>query len=281
MFDHKGFETADSQSKDTLIPTVTFYDIRKSLVGVGIEPGDIVYVAAFMAILGNASSIVDETIDALVDAVGPDGTIVMPTFNFGFCRGETFDRETTKSTCGVLTEAFRQRPEAKRTVYPPYHSVAAIGRHADEISRIRSTTSFGKDSVFHWLFQKQAKHVLLGCSHAEGVTHLHWLEEMFEVPYRFWKSFHGQIRVDGEIQQGTYLMFARRLDLSVQWGDVEIFGEEFEAAGFVQEERLGFGKIKSFRLRDFYEFMAPRMQRDKLLLLREDLKPLFRSKCAA
>jgi len=71
-------------------------------------------------------------------------------------------------------------------------------------------------------------------------------------------------------------MYARRLDLGVEWGDVERFGREFEAAGFVRESRLGLGKVKVFGLKDFYDFMAPRMYADKLLLLREDLKPLFR-----
>jgi len=135
-----------------------------------------------MAVLGNSKTVVAHTIEALLDAVGPDGTVVMPVFNFGFCHGEVFDPDTTESTCGVLTEAFRQRPDALRTLHPPYHSVAAVGSRAREIADIYSLSSFGRQSVFHWLFEQDARHVLLGCSHAEGVTHLHWLEELTQAP---------------------------------------------------------------------------------------------------
>ncbi len=130
-------------------PQVIYKNIRQSFSEIGIQPGDIVYVASFLAILGNRKNLAEETINALLDAVGPDGTIVMPAFNFGFCHGETFDRETTESTSGVLTEVFRKRPEAKRTIHPPYHSLAVIGKCVEEISNIRSSTSFGKESVFH------------------------------------------------------------------------------------------------------------------------------------
>ncbi len=228
-----------------------------------------------MAVLGNSETVVDETIEALLDVVGPAGTVVMPVFNFGFCHGEIFDPETTESTCGVLTEAFRRRPDAVRTLHPPYHSVAAVGKRAQEIAGITSSSSFGRESVFHWLVEQDARHVLLGCSHAEGVTHLHWLEEMLQVPYRFWKPFTGRIRVNDEVRQATYRMYARRLDLGVEWGDVERFGREFETAGYVHESRLGLGRVKVFGLKDFHDFMAPRMRDDKLLLLRHDLRPLF------
>lgn len=255
---------------------VSYRDIRRSLREVGVKPGDIIYVASFLGILGNAATIVDDTINALLDAVGPQGTVVVPTFNFDFCNGEVFDPITTQSTTGVLSEAFRQRPNARRSAHPPYHSVSAIGKHADAIASIRSSSSFAKESVFHWLYQRNATQVLLGCSYAQGVVHYHWLEELFQVPYRYWKQFRGPIRANGRLDEHTFYMYVRRLDIDVDWGpNVDGLGNAFQDEGFVRVAELGYGNIKAFDLSDFYNFMAPRIQADPMLLVKDEARSFY------
>lgn len=253
--------------------SVSYDEILASLRDIGIEAGDLIYVASFLGILGSSETMVDDAINALLESVGPEGTVVVPTFNFEFCRGEDFDPATTPSITGALSEALRKRPAARRTVHPPFHSVAAIGKYADAIADIRSTSSFAKESVFHWLYLQNAKHVLLGCSYAEGVAHFHWLEEMFQVPYRYWKQFRGRVKIDGRVEELPYYMYVRRLDIDVDWGNnVDTLGAEFEEAGLVREAKLGYGKVKSFSLSDFHDFMAPRFESDKLVLVKDEAR---------
>ena len=65
---------------------------------------------------------------ALLEAVGPSGTLIAPTFNFGFTRGEPFDARATPSKMGAITELVRTDPRATRVAHPIY-SFAVIGAY--------------------------------------------------------------------------------------------------------------------------------------------------------
>jgi len=257
------------------LPIITKSDIYASFKKAEIEPGEILYVASFLAILGNRPHLAEDVITALLEVVGDNGTIIMPTFNFGFCHGEPFDKNATVSKTGVLSEVFRRRPEARRMIHPPYHSVAAVGKYAAEIDSIRSTSSFGRNSVFQWMFDKNARTIFLGCDYEQGLTQLHWLEEILQVPYRFWKKMKGEVKENGQWQQRSYHMYARRLDLNANWGDINALAKKFEQTGAVTIVPIGFGKIKSFLIQDLYNYFAPRMQNDPLFLLADSARPSF------
>jgi len=242
-------------------------ELLEAFQSVGLERGDVVYVASSLAALGMMDDPVRDTLGALRQVVGEEGTLVMPAFNFDFCRGEPFDVRRTPSTCGQLSETFRTLTGVVRSASPPYHGVTAVGPGAREFGAIRSLTSFGRDSVFQHLHDVEAKHLLIGCGYDEGVAHFHWLEELREVPYRYWKKIEGQVISDGECHQQTHFMYARRLDLGVEL-DADVLGEEFERAGFVRSTTVGLCRIRAFELRDLQVFAAPRLARDPLVLLK-------------
>jgi aminoglycoside 3-N-acetyltransferase len=248
------------------LPTVTRDDLLAGFRAVGIARGDIVYVASSLAALGMMPQPVADTLWALREAVGEEGTLVLPTFNFGFCKGEPFDRERTPSTTGVLTEAFRKLPEAVRTWSPPYQSVAAAGACAREIGAIVSPTSFGAGSVFQYLHDRGAKHLLVGCSYHEGMACFHWLEELYDVPYRYWKAFAGDVTVAGERQHRVFSMFVRRLDIDIRL-DLDAVGQAFANAGHVRETTVGLCRLRAFGFRAFKSFGDARLAPDRLALL--------------
>jgi aminoglycoside 3-N-acetyltransferase len=228
-----------------------------------------------MASLGLMSNPVGDALWALREAVGGDGTLVMPAFNFGFCEGEVFDTCVTPSNCGILSEAFRALPGAVRSVSPPYHGVVADGPLAGEIGAIVSSTSFGRDSVFQYLHDVGARHLLIGCGYDEGVAHFHWLEELREVPYRFWKRMDGRVVENGQVRSRSYFMYARRLDLDVRL-DADPLGFAFEEAGVVHAHTVGLCKLRAFSLCDFKTFAEPRFIQDPLVILRPECRPQFK-----
>ncbi len=244
---------------------VSSQELLEGIRFVGIEPSSTVYVASSLAALGLMDDPVHDTLRALRESIS-SGTIVMPAFNFAFCRGEMFCREDTPSDCGVLAETFRTSNGAARTSSPPYHTVAAAGALAADIAKIESPTSFGRESVFQFLHDIDAWQLLIGCGYDEGVAHFHWLEELLEVPYRFWKKFDGDVRVCGETRRRSFFMYARRLDVGVEL-DADPAGAEFEQAGYVRVCDVGLCRLRAFRLQDFYAYFAPRMRADPLLLL--------------
>lgn len=107
---------------------VTQGDIVAGLQQIGLQPGDLVQVHSSLSAFGYVEGGADTVVDALLEVVGPEGTVMAPTFNHG--HADVFDIKTTASTDGAVTEALRKRPEARRSMHPT-HPYAAIGPVAD------------------------------------------------------------------------------------------------------------------------------------------------------
>lgn len=255
-------------------PVITQDETFRALQKVGIQEGDTVYVASFISILGNHPALLDDVIGALLQAVGQSGTVVMPVFNWNYCSGAVFDPLETPSQTGALTEAFRKRPGALRSHTPPWCTFAAFGGRATEITSIKGTSSFGPDGILQYLYDLDAKYALIGCSYNEGAVHVHWLEEKYEVPYRYWKRFIGKIRVGGELQENVSYMFARRLDIDAEI-DSRSLTDLFDKTDKVRKQPLGIGHIRSFGVRDYVQFMTPYFEKDKLAVLSPDARKYF------
>ena len=132
-------------------------ELRLDLAGLGIEPGDVIFVHSSMKRIGNVRNGPDTVIDALLGAVGPEGTVLMPAYsmplrsqvatleNFG-----GFDPLTPPDTVGFLPETFRKREGAVRSIHPT-SSVAAMGKMAAEMTAGHhlSPTCFGEGTPFH------------------------------------------------------------------------------------------------------------------------------------
>jgi aminoglycoside 3-N-acetyltransferase len=73
-------------------------------------------------------------IDGFLDAVGPEGTVAVPTLWWDGSQDlADWDYDNSPSYPGVITEAFRQRPDSIRSDNPT-HSVSAIGARAAELT---------------------------------------------------------------------------------------------------------------------------------------------------
>ena len=71
-------------------------------------------------------------IAALLDVLGPDGTLVMPAESpqlADTANQDVFDPRTTPTTMGAIPEAFRSYPETQRSNHPLV-SVCANGMRA-------------------------------------------------------------------------------------------------------------------------------------------------------
>lgn len=97
----------------------------------GLQDGDLVLVHSALRKLGPVEGDGETVIDALLDAVGPYGTVAMPTHTWKVVTSEqpVFHQTLTPSNVGVLTNLFRKRPGVLRSLHPT-HSVAAIGPQA-------------------------------------------------------------------------------------------------------------------------------------------------------
>jgi len=187
-------------------------DIINALEKSGIEPGDVILVHSDVSVFGKLIASSRDTffkslVESFQECVGDYGTIVMPTFTYSFSEGKVYDKESSKSTVGILTEYFRRLPDVRRTI-DPMLSVAVWGKHRDDLIDI-GHNSLGQYSIFDKLHRLNGKVVLFG---TRECTFVHHVECMHKVPYRFTKKFKGRI-IDGEKNyEDEYYYFARRLD---------------------------------------------------------------------
>ena len=103
----------------------------------------------------------NKIIDALIEKVSPDGTLMFPTFNWDFCEGKGFDYNSTLSKTGSLSSMVLKRKDFQRTKNPIY-SFAVTGKDKDLICNLKHHSCFGLDSPFGYLIKNHGKNLFIG-----------------------------------------------------------------------------------------------------------------------
>ena len=66
---------------------------------------------------GGGKDPLGDIIEALIDYMSNQGTVLIPLFNFEYCKTGFFDYKNTSSAMGALTERARYDPRFKRTAH--------------------------------------------------------------------------------------------------------------------------------------------------------------------
>jgi len=180
----------------------TKVEIVDTLRAMGLKAGDIVIVHSSLSSLGEVPGGAETVVDALLEAVGPDGTVVVPTFA---TPDPVFNPESSPTTLGAVAEALRRRPGAVRSL-SPVASVAALGPAAAEIcaGHDRTPTAHGEGTPY-WRIAERGGYVLLLGVDQDRNTMLHAAEEITRAAYL--TPITANMSVHGEIRQVTYQLF--------------------------------------------------------------------------
>lgn len=144
--------------------------------------------------------------------LGDEGTLLVPTFTYSLTRQVCFDRATSPSEVGLMTELFRTLPYVGRT-RDPIFSMAVWGAGGDEIITAGGHDCFGQDSPFAWLAAHDGWIAGFAC-HPDRITFTHYVEQQLGVDYRFMKRFEGEVCEGGAVRPWYCDYFVRRLDLA-------------------------------------------------------------------
>jgi len=177
-------------------------------------------------------------IDSLLRVVGTEGTVVFPLFNFDFPKSKYFSMLTTPSQMGVLTESARTNYEGFRTGHPMY-SFYAIGRNSSEFRGINNHSGYGIDSPFAKLVELDGKIASIDLDDQNSMTMYHYVEEIMNVDYRYFKTFTGTYQSGiGTCSEESYILFVRDLQKGVVT-DVNRMGEILWREGLYKGCRPG------------------------------------------
>lgn len=243
--------------------------ILEALHALGVRQGDTLFVHADLKSFGrpdraiSRDAFIEGFLDALKEAVGARGNIIMPTFSYSFCKQENFDPKTTPSTVGILSEYFRKMSGVKRSADPIF-SVAADGADAAYFTEV-GTNCFGENSIFEKLYKRKATLVFLG--ETFDITYMHFVEQTLNVPYRFIKKFTGNIKVGKEMKKFTFDYNVRPLDKDIDY-DLEKIAKYFEHCGILRVVPLAHGKLRSVTAIDAFRAIAEGIKNDPYFLLK-------------
>jgi aminoglycoside 3-N-acetyltransferase len=228
---------------------VTRAQVAACLRTLGVKAGDGLLVHSAVQFLGRPVGGLQMYLKAIQEVIGAQGTLIVPTFNFGFARGESYDPATTPSHgMGAFSELVRQLPEALRTSHP-LQSVAVVGRYADDLANRDTASAFDPGSAFERMLELDFKLLLLGAD-SRAVSMFHYSERRANVPYRYWKDFTGPIYTASGWQTLTYRMFVRDLDLDPQL-TIDPVVEYLQSLGKWRSLSLNYGQVTVCGLRDF------------------------------
>jgi aminoglycoside 3-N-acetyltransferase len=198
-------------------PAVTRTDLVAGLRDLGLTAGDLVQVHSSLSAFGHVEGGADAVVDALLEAVGPHGTVMVPTFNHG--AADIFDIHTSPSTNGAITEALRQRPEAVRSLHPT-HPTAALGPLAELLTRNHLPAgTFGLTSPLGKLAAMGGQILLLGVGMSTN-TMAHIGETLYGVPC-FIEGWPRRIRDDQGHIIPTVGLYWRDGQCRVEWDALE------------------------------------------------------------
>lgn len=229
-------------------------ELRNGFLATGIKKGDVLMVHSNYGSLRGVDGGPDEVIDTLIDLVGEEGTLLIPTFNFTAWSNEHyFDCIETASEMGVITEYARARTSFKRTVHPIY-SFVVYGKKQEDFLACIDKEAFGPNSVFALFHQCKGLILSIGLGYNDSYTMVHYAEKIMNVDYRRIKEFSGiYIGYDRVPKLSTYTMFVRATQKIKTDGTKGL--SLMEEIGIIKNIKIGNANVGYARAEDFHNSM--------------------------
>ena len=254
----------------TTTPATTATLLR-DLRAMGITRGDVLVVHSSLRSLGWVAGGAAAVVDALLEAVGPEGTVSMPSQSGDWSDPERWANPpvpeqwwaeilqgrpaydpyaTPLRQMGAVAENFLVRRSTLRSAHP-LHSQMANGMHAAWIiERHPLDDSFGDGSPLGRLYELDAKVLLIGVGH-DSNTSLHLAEARARWKGKTAIEHRSKVEVDGAPTVVTWS------EPEIHADDFERLGDELDASGLVQMGRLALATCRLARQRAIVDASIP------------------------
>ena len=234
----------------------------------GMQPGMTVMVHTSLSSMGYVCGGAPTVIDALLETVSKEGTIMMPTQSWKNLDPEVgvhpevgedywqtirdnwpaYDKRTTPTqTMGTVAELFRQWPGSLRSDHPA-RSVTANGKYAAYLTEHHDLSNiFGDGSPIGRLYELDGYVLLIGVGYDKN-TSLHLADARANYPSKHFSTEHSAVMENGKRVWKAY---------DTLYVDGEYFiqiGEAFEQEHTVSKAQLGHATLRLMRQRELVDF---------------------------
>ena len=206
--------------------TVTQTDIVNGLRAMALNEGDLVLVHSSLSAFGYVAGGADAVIDALLDVIGPTGTLVMPSHNdVAEHDAAGYDPRTTpvRKNIGRIPDTFWRRPGVRRGKHPPRHPWAAQGPRGEALVALSENRPIGSQhyaGILNAIADLGGYILLLGCMHTSS-TSVHTAEAaafnaVENAAKRRAEFFHDFNEVDIPLQHADVIRITRIGDAEIR-----------------------------------------------------------------
>jgi aminoglycoside 3-N-acetyltransferase len=262
----------------------TELSLLRDLTGLGIPRGGILVVHSGYRALGAVDGGPPTVVAALVAAVGPAGTVLVPTFTNDLVDPYTwpvppppaererllaemrdYDAATSEPhKMGAIARAVWKTPGAKRSLHP-VTSWAALGPAADELLDAHSLDDpEGVDSPLGRAWRRDARVLLLGTDHDTN-TSIHLAESVLDMPHL--RELPDRYPARDEAGNRIWRPIGKTTKCS---DGFTALGPHLEQDGAVRHGRLGNAIAMLMRARDVVRVAAEVLVAQPTALLCED-----------
>lgn len=212
--------------------------------------------------------------DCIMDTIGKKGTLLVLTSFENYARyGHAFDKKLTKSMSGAFSEYIRTKKGSFRSSHPVL-SVSGIGSKAKEICEGNHFDGFGYDSPWGRIHRNNAMILSMGYSLApDGMTFLHYVENLYGVPYQYNKVYDYPVLDNGKQLSGIFSMSVRYLDFEVE-NDQTKFKTILLKKGLAKKVKCGRSEIFGAKANDIVGLATQLFSKNRYVLLKKP--PRFR-----
>jgi aminoglycoside 3-N-acetyltransferase len=256
---------------------ITKADLIQAFRECGVENGQHIIVHASLSKLGFVAGGAETLIRSLLEAVGEEGTLMMPSQTWKNLDPSTgvhgevpqewwpairehwpaYDKEITPAIgMGAAAEMLRKWPGAHRSDHPA-RSFAAVGRYAEYLTKDHDLSNiFGKDSPLHKLYHLNGHILLIGVGYDKN-TSLHLAEAMAEFPAKRLVQESSAIMENGKRRWVSYET------MEVDDADFVRLGEEYDREADIRFHQVGNAEIKLLEQRPFVDWAAAWMEKNR------------------
>ncbi len=229
----------------------------------GLGKGDVIQIHSSLGSMGHVDGGAAAIVGALLDCVGPEGTIFSPAFlastnECGHCKGQAFcPSERPSSGMGAIAEEFRKRNDVLRSGHRK-EPFCGTGAHAREViaaqKDVRSVC--GPGSVFQEVYELDGYFLGIGVT-TNRITAFHLPTEVLEVPnlgvYKRYDDNSGDIfyTSSGKLMCFTFPGLTEEL---------------LHAAGVLRRLRVELCTLRCLPAREFIDFLLAALRDDPTCL---------------